>query len=663
MANAVGIGQAICADPSPSKPPRFSAKEEPPEGSLARDLLSRNISDLRVVSSHGEKNLYTRDQSEIPRFMRVVLFKSMPDLVVQPSTSGAAAAALKFAADHGLTAIPRGAASSPFGGSVPVSGGMVIDTSRMDRIAEVDTPGKTVTVQGGVRWADLDHELGKRGLRVQSCPSSKFSTVGGWVATGGIGINSYSRGHLSKSVLAYELAITDGSVRRFTQADADFGAVFGSEGQLGVVTSVTLQVCEVPKPSRPHLFLFDDTREALAFTKVLMASKVRPAHVLFESANRLVIANQLMGQQHLRPANAVVVSVEGEESEKAFAEFAKGSGQTEEKEYLARFLWNERFFPMKVRKLGPGMLGTEVVMPSETVGEAIAAVRKLCSKLAIDPMFEIHYLSDGDSLFLCFFTVDQGNTMGYTVAAFESLLLSRLLIDLGGKPYSMGIWNMPFSDAEDRSHIKRVKDAKGRLDPKGVMNSGKFFYLSGRFGPIGGAVLHPRLMRPLLRIVIAFAPLSTKIIRFVSEFARRRLKPESRTEVLRAADDCAMCGACVPVCPAYLMMGDERVTARGKLQTAKAVAGGMQLTKEHAHRTFLCMRCKACEQVCQSKLDLIPVYEKLEAELERVHGKDAKEIEAFVRAAECSPEYDALVAKGLVLGAPKHGTGGVKPDV
>ena len=142
------------------------------------------------------------------------------------------------------------------------------------------------------------------------------------------------------------------------------------------------------------------------------------------------------------------------------------------------------------------MLGTEVVIPSETVGDAIAAVRKLCSKLAIDPMFEIHYLSDGSSLFLCFFTVDQGNTMGYTVAAFESLLLSRLLIDLGGKPYSMGIWNMPFSDAEDRSHIKRVRDAKARLDPRGVMNSGKFFYLSGRFGPIGGAVLHPRLMRP-----------------------------------------------------------------------------------------------------------------------------------------------------------------------
>ena len=412
MARAVGVGQAICADPSPSRSPVFSAKNERPEGPLAQALLSKKIPDLRVVSSHGERNLYTRDQSEIPRFLRVILFRSMPDLVVQPMTAKATSAALKFAAERGVTAIPRGAASSPFGGSVPVAGGMVVDMSRLDRVLEVDVSGKSVTVEGGARWADLDHELGKRGLRVRSCPSSKFSTVGGWVATGGMGLNSYSMGHLSRSVLAYELALPDGSVRRFTQADGGFDSAFGSEGQLGVVTSVTLQVDELPRTARPHLVLFDDTREALAFANVLMASKVKPAHLLFESANKLVIANQLMGQQHLRPANAVLVSIEGEASEAAFAEFIKGTGLPEEKEYLARLLWNERFFPMKVRKLGPGMLGTEVVMPISQIGDAVAAVRKLCSRIAVDPMFEIHFLGDGRSLLLCFFTVGPGQHHG-----------------------------------------------------------------------------------------------------------------------------------------------------------------------------------------------------------------------------------------------------------
>jgi len=124
------------------------------------------------------------------------------------------------------------------------------------------------------------------------------------------------------------------------------------------------------------------------------------------------------------------------------------------------------------------------------------------------------------------------------------------------------------------------------------------------------------------------------------------------------ANQCAMCGACVSVCPAYAMTNDERVTARGKLLTAKALAEGKDITREHAHRTFLCMRCKACEQVCQSKLDLIPAYEELEARLEKKHGKDAAEIERFIRTAEMSPRYEDMVARGLVLGAPKNAMGG-----
>jgi Na+-translocating ferredoxin:NAD+ oxidoreductase RnfC subunit len=103
---------------------------------------------------------------------------------------------------------------------------------------------------------------------------------------------------------------------------------------------------------------------------------------------------------------------------------------------------------------------------------------------------------------------------------------------------------------------------------------------------------------------------------------------------------------------------DERVTARGKLQTVKLLSSGVELSAEHAHRTFLCMRCKACEQVCQSKLDLIPTYDILETRLEGLYSKDVKEIERFVRFTESTPAYDELIQRGLVLGAPKNGMGG-----
>jgi len=148
------------------------------------------------------------------------------------------------------------------------------------------------------------------------------------------------------------------------------------------------------------------------------------------------------------------------------------------------------------------------------------------------------------------------------------------------------------------------------------------------------------------------------VFRSLSTVSRKAMGPRKRDALIDMANQCAMCGACVSVCPAYAMTKDERVTARGKLLTAKALAEGKEITRDHAHRAFLCMRCKACEQVCQSKLELMTAYEDLEGRLEKVHGKDAAEIERFVRAAEVSPRYEELVSRGLVLGAPKNGMGG-----
>jgi glycolate oxidase iron-sulfur subunit len=146
--------------------------------------------------------------------------------------------------------------------------------------------------------------------------------------------------------------------------------------------------------------------------------------------------------------------------------------------------------------------------------------------------------------------------------------------------------------------------------------------------------------------------------RSLSAFSKKVMGPRERDALVQMANQCAMCGACVSVCPAYALTKDERVTARGKLLTAKTLAEGGKITVEHAHRTFLCMRCKACEQVCQSKLDLVPAYEELEARLEKEHGKDAAEIERFIRTAEVSARYEEMVARGLVLGAPKNAMGG-----
>jgi len=658
-----GLGRAIYPGSTPPAPKEFRAKEEPIADGLAADICGLGLPDVRVIASSGERMLYSRDQSEIPRFLRDIMFKAFPEVVVQPRSKEAVAAILTFAKSKGITVIPRGSGSSPFGGSVPVSGGLVLDLSGMDKILSLDLHSKLVAVQAGVRWADLDHFLETSGLCLNTSPSSKFSTVGGWLATGGMGLNSFSMGHLSKSVASVELVTPDGSIRDLAPEDAEFPAVFGSEGQLGAITAITLRVREVPKKSKPHIVFFDSTENALSFANALARSEVHPGHIVFESSSKFSLINQMLGSIYFQTGDAILINIEGDESERSFQEFLKRTGRKEEKEFLARYMWNERYFPMKIRKFGPGMLGAEVVVPLTRMADALKTAKELSVEFGLEPMFEVHFLNDGRGLLLCFYMTDQGNTIRYTLDAVKSMLITSSLLEVGAKPYSIGIWNHPFSNAEDRTKVESLRKAKAVLDPGHVMNAGKMFSLSGRFGGIAGMAFNPRLMRPLLKTMVVFSPITARAMGFAYDFANKRLKPKARTDLLRTADECAMCGACVSVCPAYLIVRDERVTARGKLLTAKAMARGSKISKEHAHRTFLCMRCKACEQVCQSKLELMTAYDALEKELEQACSKDSAEIEKFIRYAESTPEYDELVQRGLVIGAPKHGMGGESADV
>jgi FAD/FMN-containing dehydrogenase/ferredoxin len=662
---AAGVGRAIYGS-SPTAPPptEFSAKEEPLEGRLARDLCALKVPGIRVISAVGERSLYSRDQTEIPRFMKEILFHSMPEVVVQVSSADAVSAILKFAHDRGIPIVPRGSGSSPFGGSIPVKGGIVLDVSVMDGIVSVNADAKIVTVEAGARWADVDRALEESGLALITSPSSRFSTVGGWISTGGMGINSLSQGHISGAVEEITLVVPDGASRKITKGDSLFPSLFGSEGQLGVITHVKLRARDRPLRSRPHLIMFGDVRDALSFAYALIGSAVSPAHVIYESALKFSLTNRALGGDRFPVSDAIIVSIEGQESEERFEQFLASAGLKEEKEYLARYMWNERYFPMKLRKMGPGLMGSEVVVPFKLMPDAMARANALCNELGLEPMYEVHFLNDGRGLMLSYYLTDQGNTIGFTLDAAKSFILSSMLIDIGARPYSIGVWNNAFVDADDKTRLARLREVKTIMDPRGIMNTGKLFTLSGRFGGVAGVVFSPRLMRPLLKTMRVFSPVTMRLMRTGYKFAERRFRPKARTELMKVADECAMCGACVSVCPAYLTVKDERVTARGKLLAVKAMSRGARLTKEHSDRIFLCMRCKACEQVCQSKLDLVSAFDILEKELETIHGKDAKEIENFIRYTENMPEYDELVKQGLVLGAPKHGAsvGEIKPE-
>ncbi|MDD1772898.1 MAG: FAD-binding protein [Methanomassiliicoccales archaeon] len=634
----------------------FTPKVEMASG-LSKEITLLRIPDLRVISGEGEKRLYTRDQADVPSVVKDTLIQYRPDAVVQPSTAEATVALLQYARGRGLAVIPRGSGSSPFGGSIPVNGGIVLDAGNLNKVLDVDVKNKCVKVQGGCRWADVDHELSKHGLRIISCPSSRFSTVAGWICGGGLGVGSLGGGHLSKNIISIKMATGSGLIELMPPQE-EFKAVFGSEGQLGIIVEATLKVKSIDSASKPHFLLFKDLDGAVDVAERLRRLSALPEDLIYFSPGKLRYANKLLHGEHFGEGHALLVTSSDQASEDAILGLLSSTGITEEKEYQARLLMHDRYFPMKLRRLGPGMMGAEVLAPMPKLKDILHRAEDLCQEFDLDPLLEVHVMQGQESLLLCYYLTDQCNDSLYLLDAAKSMIVTSALIEIGAKPYSLGVWNNSFVDHWPKEEMRRLRRAKDKLDPSGMMNPGKYFALKGRMFGAAGMLFSPRGSGMALGLMAKLHMPLSPVLRTASKVTRKLVPSEGRDMLEEMVNQCAMCGACVSVCPAYALTKDERVTARGKLLMGRDLAEGRDITKESAHRAFLCMRCKACEQVCQSKLDLIPAYDELESRLEKLFGKDAAEIEHFIRIAELSPKYDEMVARGLVLGAPKNGMGG-----
>ncbi len=178
--------------------------------------------DLKTIDIKEEKLIYSHDIGDLPTIMTNTLFNIVPYFIVQPENEEDIKKVLNFANDKNIPVIPRGAASWGFGGVVPVNGGIVIDLSPFRRIINFDRENRTITVEAGARWSDIDNIVKKEGLSLITYPSSKFSTVAGWIATGGYGINSFKYGHISKQVESIKVITPSGEVKKLTPNDSEF---------------------------------------------------------------------------------------------------------------------------------------------------------------------------------------------------------------------------------------------------------------------------------------------------------------------------------------------------------------------------------------------------------------------------------------------------------
>ncbi|OGO01981.1 MAG: hypothetical protein A2Y72_05385 [Chloroflexi bacterium RBG_13_53_26] len=609
---------------------------------MQTDEFRKTLGDIKILDKTAEREMYSHDIGDVPPIMAKMFSKTLPDFVVQPKNVDEIKRVLAFANDLKIPVVPRGAASWGFGGVIPTNAGIVIDLSPFRKIVAIDTAQKTVVVEAGARWSDIDIMAKKEGLCLMTYPSSKFSTVAGWISTGGYGINSFKYGHLSKQIVSMTVVTGTGEVKQLSPSDRDFTYFVSTEGEFGIVVEATLKLRDVPQGSYPHLLYFQGEKEAFAFidrfVRDLTGAHLNPNVIRFLDENHLGDTNKIMRGGIFKESAAVLVELGSAEDEGHFVQYMARNGSIEEApRYVASYLWNERLFGMKTKRLGPTILASEVIIPITSAAAFIEKAKKTGGHFGVEICIDSYIIDAHKALIMSTFLCDSRKKKYYINLPLVSML-TRAAVALGAKPYGLGLWNAAFvRDLYSSAKRREMKVYKAQVDPNSILNRGKSFSLGSR--GISALIFHPAVFGPSMRLMVLMAPV-------IGKAATTLLGKDKKIDSLDfelSTHACAKCGNCMAVCPAYLVTQNEAVTAKGKIALAKRLLAGQTVTREESVNAFMCMHCKACEEICQTNLELTMLWDALEKRLKGQFGWPETQIAEYLKEVDASKEYWDMV--------------------
>ncbi len=220
----------------------------------------------------------------------VPCLEGMPDAVVQPRNKKEIKALVEASQKEGWNLIPRGRGTGTFGGAVPTEGGIIVDLVRMNRIEEINRKRHYVTAQPGCTIKKIDDNLAKEGLKLPVVPwSSPGASIGGFVATNGVGLGSYQYGRIKQQVLdltvitGYGDELSLGSITEYTPGYNLCELFIGSEGTLGFITSMLLKCINLQNHTVVSAF-FKSFEDTLACVQDLTLTNLCPYTMIYDDA-------------------------------------------------------------------------------------------------------------------------------------------------------------------------------------------------------------------------------------------------------------------------------------------------------------------------------------------------------------------------------------------
>lgn len=445
-------------------------------------LKQRFGENLQTGDSHRREHSHT--MSYMP--------EQLPDAVVFPKDTGEIQEIVRVCADYRVPIVPFGTGTSLEGHLNAPRGGISVDINRMNRILEVNAEDLDCTVEPGVTREDLNVHLRDTGLFFPIDPGANAS-IGGMAATRASGTNAVRYGTMRENVLSLTAVTADGRViktggrARKSAAGYDLTRLFvGSEGTLGILTSITLRLFGIPQSILSGVCPFATVDDAVNAVIMTIQLGIPIARIELLDATAVQVINAHSGLEN--PETPVLfVEFHGtddsvREQSVSFDEIAKEFGggpfKSASKVEDRNRLWKARhnaFHAFSAFRPGASSLSTDVCVPISRLAECIRETREDSERSGIFAPI-IGHVGDGNFHALVFFEADVPDDVRH-MEAFVARLNDRAIAMDGTCTGEHGIGQRKQSAlrSELGPALDLMRGIKTALDPDEIMNPGKIF--------------------------------------------------------------------------------------------------------------------------------------------------------------------------------------------
>ena len=451
----------------------------------------KNLFGERCKTNASDLQEYSSDETEDLVYM--------PSVVLIPENEKEIAEVLKYCNAQKIPVTPAGARTGLSGGSLPIHGGVLLSTEKLNRIISIDEKNHQVTTEPGVITQVLQDAVKEKGLFYPPDPASRGSCfIGGNIAENSGGPKAVKYGVTNEYVLNLEVVLPNGEII-WTGANVIKNAtgynltqlIVGSEGTLGVVTKIVLKLRTHPTHDMLMLVPFYEAKKACQAVSAIFRAGIVPSGLEFMEKDALLLAQEFTEDYTIKVSDSheahLLIEVDGFDPEILMKECEQIIGVLEnfetdeilfaESEAQKNTLWNLR------RKVGEAVKGhstykeEDTVVPRFHLPQLLQSVKDIGNKYGFQSVCYGHAGDGNLHVNILKGTLNDELWNDELPKAIEEIF--QKVVVLGGTisgEHGIGLVQKPYMHiAFPEITLNLMREIKKVFDPNGILNPGKIF--------------------------------------------------------------------------------------------------------------------------------------------------------------------------------------------